>query len=273
MKCKNCGFENRSSVKFCEECGQALDKPARIESAVKHEGMTCPSCGRANRPDVKFCEECGQALDKPVRVASAAKRESIACPSCGHANRPGVQFCEECGSVLAPKQRAISAKRGQTQGVNPMANVVCPACGHGNRAGVQFCEECGAVLTGSRMRRLGAGLISLRRNPKKFALGALAFAMAVLLIGFGMDRLRYPVTKGEARDMAGAIIAAYYPELADVAPRVQEIQGGDGEPLLSYSYTKTVTAQTEDGSALQFTVGAVVTVDRKTGDVEVITIR
>src|SRR5262245_8164212 len=49
MHCPACRSENRSGVKFCEECG------ARLEAI-------CPSCGARVPPDRKFCGECGVAL-------------------------------------------------------------------------------------------------------------------------------------------------------------------------------------------------------------------
>ena len=228
MKCKNCGFENRSSVKFCEECGQALDKPARIESTVKHEGMTCPSCGHANRPEVKFCEECGHALGSPARAGSAMKPAKTACPSCGHANRPGIQFCEECGASLQPSRaRGLIAK---------------------------------------------AGRFPLNLNFKRAAIAFLVFTVLAAFLAVGFDRLQYPVSKADARSKADAVIQAYYPELTNVTPQVSEYENENGETLMSYTYTSVINAQDENGTAMQFTVGAVVIVDRKTGQVEVITI-
>jgi hypothetical protein len=65
MKCRDCGYENRADVQFCEECGQPLPKPA---AAVE---VTCPACGSVNRSGVMFCEECGASLAaQPAPVAA-----------------------------------------------------------------------------------------------------------------------------------------------------------------------------------------------------------
>ncbi|MEX2158463.1 MAG: protein kinase [Dehalococcoidia bacterium] len=51
MNCPACTHENPEGVKFCGECGAALQ-----------EAAPCPRCGFANPPEVKFCHECGQSL-------------------------------------------------------------------------------------------------------------------------------------------------------------------------------------------------------------------
>jgi hypothetical protein len=47
--CGNCGAENSSEQKFCDECGSPL-------------ASTCPACGSAHLPGAKFCGECGAVL-------------------------------------------------------------------------------------------------------------------------------------------------------------------------------------------------------------------
>jgi hypothetical protein len=49
MQCPQCQFENRESVRFCEECGAKLEQ-------------VCPACGAAVPPGRKFCGECGAKL-------------------------------------------------------------------------------------------------------------------------------------------------------------------------------------------------------------------
>src|SRR6266542_4842870 len=48
-RCANCGTENASGRRFCDECGAVLEAP-------------CPNCGQPNRPGAKFCGDCGSAL-------------------------------------------------------------------------------------------------------------------------------------------------------------------------------------------------------------------
>lgn len=63
MKCKQCGFDNRVGVKFCENCGESL---------VEKKGIFCQNCGHKNRPGVSYCEECGAALSAEMTPAFAA---------------------------------------------------------------------------------------------------------------------------------------------------------------------------------------------------------
>src|SRR4051812_32378038 len=62
MQCPQCQFDNRESIRFCEECGAKLEQ-------------VCPACGAAVPPGRKFCGECGERLTaasltpKPVAPA------------------------------------------------------------------------------------------------------------------------------------------------------------------------------------------------------------
>jgi class 3 adenylate cyclase/tetratricopeptide (TPR) repeat protein len=56
MRCSQCGFENRETVRFCEECGAKLE-------------LRCSACGTTVPLGRKFCGDCGQPLspaDKPA---------------------------------------------------------------------------------------------------------------------------------------------------------------------------------------------------------------
>jgi class 3 adenylate cyclase/tetratricopeptide (TPR) repeat protein len=55
MKCPKCQFENPEGAKFCNECGNPLER-------------TCSKCGKANPPGSKFCNGCGQKLEKEEAV-------------------------------------------------------------------------------------------------------------------------------------------------------------------------------------------------------------
>jgi class 3 adenylate cyclase len=51
MKCSECGHENRTGAKFCEECGG-------------HLAPTCTNCGAQLSRSAKFCWECGHPADR-----------------------------------------------------------------------------------------------------------------------------------------------------------------------------------------------------------------
>jgi len=96
MKCLKCGFENRSGVRFCRQCGQPLRTapPAPPSPSV----ASCPACGAAVRPGARFCNKCGQAMPA---APPAPTPSATTCPSCGAAIKPKGRFCPRCGQPLA----------------------------------------------------------------------------------------------------------------------------------------------------------------------------
>jgi class 3 adenylate cyclase/tetratricopeptide (TPR) repeat protein len=59
MYCPNCSSDNPSDAKFCENCGQPLER-------------VCPNCGQPVSPQAKFCKNCGHNLvgAPPARLSS-----------------------------------------------------------------------------------------------------------------------------------------------------------------------------------------------------------
>ena len=51
MRCSQCGFVNRETVRFCEECGAKLE-------------LRCSACGTTVPLGRKFCGGCGQPLSR-----------------------------------------------------------------------------------------------------------------------------------------------------------------------------------------------------------------
>ena len=52
MKCPNCSFDNPPESKFCENCGNALER-------------ACPNCNKPVAANAKFCRNCGFDLTAP----------------------------------------------------------------------------------------------------------------------------------------------------------------------------------------------------------------
>src|SRR5919198_1024430 len=59
MKCPNCQTVNPDDAKFCENCGNALEK-------------LCPNCGKPVSPNSKFCRNCGYRLVEVAAPAASA---------------------------------------------------------------------------------------------------------------------------------------------------------------------------------------------------------
>jgi hypothetical protein len=47
--CPACGARNALEARFCDDCGQRLER-------------ACPACAARNEPDAAFCNQCGAAL-------------------------------------------------------------------------------------------------------------------------------------------------------------------------------------------------------------------
>ncbi|HSB90058.1 MAG TPA: adenylate/guanylate cyclase domain-containing protein [Anaerolineales bacterium] len=58
MNCPNCGFDNNSDARFCENCGQPLER-------------ACPNCGQAVSAGARFCRHCG--FDQTTGAAPATR--------------------------------------------------------------------------------------------------------------------------------------------------------------------------------------------------------
>src|SRR5690349_3801753 len=62
MRCPNCGSENPTGKRFCEDCGTPL-------------ADRCPRCGAETTAGKRFCGECGAPLDT---VSSVERPSSFA---------------------------------------------------------------------------------------------------------------------------------------------------------------------------------------------------
>lgn len=60
MKCPNCSFENAPDARFCENCGQPLER-------------VCPNCGNPIEGSPKFCKHCGHKLAGEAAKAREAQ--------------------------------------------------------------------------------------------------------------------------------------------------------------------------------------------------------
>ena len=91
MHCANCGFDNPDGMKFCGECGTALQN-------------RCPHCGFENPPRFKFCGDCGTSLTGQSPVATITLPETV------HGS-PKAQSTQGASPLLAP--RTPDAERRQ----------------------------------------------------------------------------------------------------------------------------------------------------------------
>lgn len=77
VQCPNCNAENSHKAKFCNSCGELIEKPKKL----------CSVCNATIIGDVKFCSECG---------ASTADKTC----ECGAKLPAKAKFCNECGKKV-----------------------------------------------------------------------------------------------------------------------------------------------------------------------------
>jgi class 3 adenylate cyclase len=63
MECPNCSFENAGDARFCENCGQPLER-------------ACPNCGQAVPASARFCRHCGHDLTRTAAAPSTVPRSA-----------------------------------------------------------------------------------------------------------------------------------------------------------------------------------------------------
>ena len=56
MRCSVCQYENRTGIKFCEQCGNKLV-------------LVCPGCGARLLAGSNFCGECGHPLGAELETS------------------------------------------------------------------------------------------------------------------------------------------------------------------------------------------------------------
>ncbi|MBV8362845.1 MAG: zinc ribbon domain-containing protein, partial [Deltaproteobacteria bacterium] len=94
MRCSNCGSDNPEGLKFCNQCGAALN-------------ARCSQCGFDNVPGARFCGNCGAPLTAGAQVRPAIGQpvQAIERPENRPQSRAGerrhltVLFCDLVGST------------------------------------------------------------------------------------------------------------------------------------------------------------------------------
>jgi class 3 adenylate cyclase len=100
VHCSNCGFDNPDGMKFCGECGHALQN-------------LCAQCGFENPSRFKFCGACGTSLTDQTLTPSPPQEQStpqvalsVAAPRSPDAERRQltVMFCDLVDSTRLSSQ-------------------------------------------------------------------------------------------------------------------------------------------------------------------------
>ena len=63
MKCQNCSHDNPTDARFCQNCGQPLER-------------VCQSCGTLNTTSARFCKQCGTPLAETAGRLGALRQSA-----------------------------------------------------------------------------------------------------------------------------------------------------------------------------------------------------
>ena len=105
-KCKKCGYDNNSTVKYCQRCGQELrDKFSLREALDGSGGVSIAGMGSKNTSfgplGVEAARQDAKAMDGgkgPDRrfVVDPLPDGSWFCPDCGFHNAEKSKTCNSC---------------------------------------------------------------------------------------------------------------------------------------------------------------------------------
>ena len=116
-KCRACGVELRQGARFCDMCGEKVNK-------------ICPSCGEILRDKAKFCDLCGAKLPLE-QVVSRPEAQGQVC-----AGRLHTVALKTDGTVLAAGDNQF----GQCD-VDGWTDMVTIAAGKYHKIGRASCRE------------------------------------------------------------------------------------------------------------------------------------
>ena len=104
MTCKNCGYENKLGVRYCQRCGQYIEPKRTLVQEVKSWDFR--SLAGVGRRDVNIAP---LFTASPVQTPAKAHQTPSPvepmpdgrwyCPDCGTLNASSERFCKNCGKV------------------------------------------------------------------------------------------------------------------------------------------------------------------------------
>ena len=104
MTCKNCGYENKLGVRYCQRCGQYIEPKRTLAQEVK--SLDFRSLAGVGRRDVNiaplFTAPSNQTPAKAHQTPSPVEPMPDGrwyCPDCGTLNDSSERFCKNCGKV------------------------------------------------------------------------------------------------------------------------------------------------------------------------------
>ena len=104
MTCKNCGYENKLGVRYCQRCGQYIEPKRTLAQEVKPWDFR--SLAGVGRRDVNIAP----LFTSPENKSQMKKSQTPSpvdplpdgrwyCTDCGNLNDSSERFCKSCGKA------------------------------------------------------------------------------------------------------------------------------------------------------------------------------
>ena len=159
MQCDSCGHQNRSSAKFCSECGKKLER-------------LCPQCSEVLSATARFCDCCGVALNESKSSASNNQQNNIEAPPNGNDK-------ESCIDAEPVSKQMVFSNEAERRQLTVMFCDMVDSTGISERLDpedlsnvfAQYRSRCRSVIEGyggHLARYIGDGLLVYFGYPKNY---------------------------------------------------------------------------------------------------------
>jgi len=170
VTCLACRHDNRSSAKFCDNCGAPLPR-------------ACPGCATPLRPAAKFCDECGQPVGAPADPAAPAPARLRAGAPTGYTPRHLAERILTSRSAIEGERKQVSVVFVDCVGFTALASRLDPEDLHAVMDGCfQHLLDAVHRYEGTVNQFTGDGIMALFGAPiahEDHAVRAVAAALAI----------------------------------------------------------------------------------------------
>lgn len=133
LVCQNCGYENKSTMKFCINCGTKLEKETISAEKEETENRFCEECGHPVKPEEVFCENCG---NKILKEEENEKEEVVEDEEEEESEEDSVEEDVETGEPLESEEQEVEDSKEDEK-------KICENCGKELKKTQDFCPVCG----------------------------------------------------------------------------------------------------------------------------------
>ena len=137
LRCTECGHENTSADKYCQNCGIEIGSTP----GAAHLSNEVPQTYGSSEPSRET---------KPMDISPQFAPPGT-CPSCGQTNSPGESFCQNCGWQLSTKLEPDEVPASEIPS-NQASTLVQKDSAQlaGTDSPVSFCPTCGIDVSDTR---------------------------------------------------------------------------------------------------------------------------